>query len=102
MNNNIVLDFTQNKSMESLLAGQPVAIMPAELAKKLLRMYAEKLQRVKFEGLKLEHCEDLSRSLNMDELIAKQVSFVVEQELIQNITHEQWDAYAVPEIVTAL
>ena len=48
---NVVLDFTSNKSINGMLAGQPVAIMPAELAKKLLADYATKLSKTTLSSI---------------------------------------------------
>jgi hypothetical protein len=100
--NNIVLDFSANQQFNNLLANQPLAVMPADLAKRLLTNYANRLHTAKFATIMNDHIQVLSNVENMTEAINASLSFVQERELIQNCVNQNWDAYAVPEIVTAL
>jgi len=92
---NVVLDFTTNKSIDGLLAGQPVAILPAELAKKLLADYANKLTTTSLNNIIEEHVDNLRSSKTHQDIMEKSISFIQERELIQNCSAKNWDAYAV-------
>ena len=92
---NVVLDFTTNKSIDGLLAGQPVAILPAELAKKLLVDYANKLAKTSLHNIIEEHVDSLRSSKDHQDMMEKSISFIQERELIQNCAAKNWDAYAV-------
>ena len=97
--NKVVLDFTQINSPE-----QEVAIMPANLAKKLMQNYATKLQRAPVSEIIESLTEDLvDITVNMDKLssekqLAKAVQcaleFVQTRQLIENVVAENWNAYA--------
>jgi hypothetical protein len=92
---NVVLDFTTNKSMDGLLAGQPVAILPAELAKKLLADYANKLTTTSLNNIIEEHVDNLRSSKDHQDMMEKSISFIQERELIQNCSAKNWSAYEV-------
>ena len=92
---NVVLDFTTNKSMDGLLAGQPVAILPAELAKKLLADYANKLTTTSLDNIIEEHVKNLRSSKDHQDMMEKSISFIQERELIQNCSAKNWSAYEV-------
>lgn len=97
---NIVLDFTANKQMENLLAGQPVALMPADLAKKLLQMYAKNLRAAEPSEIIFNHITALQACGERNDLqgaMAASTSFLLERELIENVVNEQWDVYNVEE-----
>lgn len=95
---NIVLDFTVNKAIESLTAGQPLAVMPAELAKRLLRSYANTLQSRSVNSIIHDHINDLSNCENMSQAVEVSLEFIQERELIQNVQYGNWDAYEVKSI----
>jgi hypothetical protein len=92
---NVVLDFTTNKSINGVLAGQPVAILPAELAKKLLAEYASKLVKSSLENIIEDHVQNIRNSEDHAELMRKSIEFIQERELIQNCAAENWNAYEV-------
>jgi len=94
---NIVLDFTNNKSINGLLAGQPVAVLPAELAKKLLVDYANKLATTSLYNIIEEHVDNLRGSKDHQDMMEKSISFIQERELIQNCSAKNWSAYEVPQ-----
>ena len=91
----VVLDFTSNKSINGMLAGQPVAIMPAELAKKLLADYATKLSKTTLSSIIEEHVSELRESKNHQDMMVKSIEFIQERELIQNCATKNWEAYTV-------
>lgn len=95
---NIVLDFTKNQAIESLVVNQPVAVLPAELAKKLLKDYARRLTRVRLDEIKEELIASINAGENMDNLMQTSIQFVQEHELIQNVVAENWDAYSVEKV----
>jgi len=98
--NKVVLDFTQINSPE-----QDVAMMPANLAKKLLKDYAEKLTRASGRDILNHHMAELEGILHSDgDVLAKgiqcSIEFVQERQLINNIVAENWNAYEVVELTT--
>lgn len=92
---NVVLDFTSNKSINGMLTGQPVAIMPAELAKKLLADYAIKLNKTTLSSIIEEHVSKLRESKDHHDMMVKSIEFIQERELIQNCATKNWEAYTV-------
>lgn len=92
---NITLDFTQNQSVKNLTEKQPLAVMSANLAKTLLKMYAEKLSTRSTNDIISDHMHELSSAKNLDHAIQLSIDFVAKRELIQNILNEKWDAYEV-------
>jgi len=100
--NKVVLDFTQINSPE-----QDVAMMPANLAKKLLRDYSKQLVAASpydiVEGLinDLKDCYSLSNPKEVvTGAIQRASEFVQERQLINNIVAENWNAYEVVELTT--
>lgn len=96
MNKNITLDFTANKAMETVNANQPLAIMPAELAKKLLKEYAKKLVSASI----YEIVDGFKASIypgddSIPDVMNKCASFIQERMLIENCAKENWDAFTV-------
>jgi hypothetical protein len=101
MKQNITLDFTVNQTLQPLLEDMPLAIMPAELAKKLLRMYEKQLIRTRPQEIISSHIENLKRADSVSKAEEISLNWILERELIKNVTAENWDAYAVnqPEVV---
>jgi hypothetical protein len=104
MNNlNIVYDFTQNESLNELLEEQPVAVIPAELAKRLLKAWAQNLVKVPLVKIVGEHIDDLDTTVQkkgntMDDVVHVSLSFIQERQLIQACANENWDMYAVDTV----
>lgn len=95
---NITLDFTASNSVANLAVDQPVAIMPAELAKKLLKMYASKLAASNNHHIiqtQIDILKDYRDNADLNGAINASLSWVIKRELIQNISNENWDAYKV-------
>jgi hypothetical protein len=95
---NILFDFTQQSQVNATLENQPVAVMPVELAQKLLRMYATKLSSSNNGDIIDKHIAtliDLRNNRDLDGAIKASLLWIAERELIQNVQHENWDAYAV-------
>jgi hypothetical protein len=98
MDKNIILDFSTNKTMENMLSGQPMAILPAELAKKLLLDYSLTWNKTSPESIINNHINDLCKARtegNIDMAIRMSIAWIQERELIGNILSSNWDAYAV-------
>jgi hypothetical protein len=100
MQKNITLDFTANKAVENLTAGQPLAIMPAELAKKLLMLYATELRKSTAYNIVSAHISNLRRIMDasndvLSEAIVCSINWIQERDLIDNVVAENWDAYTV-------
>ena len=96
--NKVVLDFTQINSPE-----QEVAVMPANLAKKLLVEYATKLVSVSSSEIIDNHINNLKsirhtgmQGDRLTNVIKCSTEFVQERQLINNIVAENWNAYEVP------
>lgn len=95
---NITLDFTKQNTIDVVVENQPVAVMPAKLAQKLLRLYATKLKNSRASDIINNLIGDLRTCAeNQDLNNAKDIvlSWAAERELIDNISEENWDAYAV-------
>lgn len=97
---NIVLDFTVTKSVDSLLAKQELALMPADIAKMALMALAEKLQYSKGREIMKEfikQLESVEDAVDKGEMVALQ--WVQERALIANVLQQNWDAYKVEHII---
>jgi hypothetical protein len=100
--NKTVLDFTTIDS-----PAQDVAIMPANLAKKLLQDYATKLKRATSAEVIRPLISELEGSINtthsfkteVDNAIAICINFVQERQLVENVLAENWGAYTPIEMV---
>ena len=94
MEKNIVLDFTATQAVAGIANDQPLAIMPAELAKKLLKTYAKNLIGASsyeiIQGFKDSIASD---SDSIDDVMNKCVEFVQERTLIEHCAKEQWDYF---------
>lgn len=98
MNKNITLDFTTEKAVNGEIAGQPLAIMPAELAKKLLKDYAKKLVAASSSEIiePLMHAIEIAyRHGTVNDAVSICANFIQERTLIDNCSKENWDAFAV-------
>lgn len=104
MEKNIVLDFSTSKSVGNVIAHEPLAIMPSELARKLLRIYAESLGETSAYKIIERHIEKLEECKhgagNITKALEVSLNWVRERELIQNIQNENWDAYSTVEMST--
>ena len=95
-NKNVVLDFTQNNS-------QPLAIMSAPLAKKLLQIMTDHLSHITSEQLIGHLLQDLQQfdpscgKESIDQAVAIATAFVEERNLIENVKTSNWDAYKVEQ-----
>lgn len=101
---NVVLDFTQNKSQNN----QPLAVMSASMAKKLLQLYAKQLERASASEIIGEFVTDLQSTRNNDELtpvtkintaVDQAQDFVNERNLITAVLAGNWDLYKVEQEV---
>jgi len=94
---NVIYDFSVVNTKQDL------AIMPVVLAKKLLQIYAKKLKNATAEYIIKEHVYALNACTSLDEAVDASLCFVQERELIDNITENNWNAYAIvtePQVVT--
>ena len=92
---NVVLDFTANKSLANVTANQPVALMPASLAKRLLEMYAARLVKADTSEIIAAFKGSIDVYGTVTEAVQVALEFVQERELIDNIQAGYWDTYAV-------
>lgn len=105
MNQNITLDFTAEKAVNGAVAGQPLAIMPAELAKKLLKDYSTKLVSASSSDIIKPLMEDIEiayRHGTVEQAVLACAQFIQERTLIENCSRENWDAFAVINTVEPL
>ena len=97
-NKNVVLDFTQNNS-------QPLAVMSAPLAKKLLQIMTDHLSgATSFDIInnlltQLHSIDPTCGKESIDNAIEITTAFVEERTLIDNVVTNNWDAYAVEPTV---
>lgn len=104
-NLNVTLDFTIIQQDTQ----QPVAVMPAELAKKLLKMYAKGLVNASPRDIILPIIDELQGIINdredksVERAVQACMQFVAERQLINDCAHENWNAYSTapqePEII---
>jgi len=96
---NVTLDFTIIQQDNT----QPVALMPAELAKKLLKMYAKGLVNASPRDIILPIIDELQDIINSNEpkdnnkvqdAVNACMQFVAERQLIADCAHENWNAYS--------
>jgi len=100
MKHNIVLDFSSNSAVSRLTEEQPMAVMPAVLAKRLLQILADNLAGASLEHIVESHITDLRQCNSLDEVLATSVSFLQERELIDAVEQKDWDRYAVEPVQT--
>ena len=95
-NPNIVLDFTAEKAVDGVLAGQPLAIMPASLAKKLLKDYANKLVKsTSYDIIRSFKDSIHSEKDSIEIVMGKCADFIQERSLIENCSKENWEVFSV-------
>jgi hypothetical protein len=92
-NQNVVLDFTTNTAMDK----QELAILPASLAKKVLKMYADNLVKASSREIIGNHIDALRSAMNepkaMENVVKISMDFINERNLIENCAAENWKAY---------
>lgn len=95
---NVTLDFTVNKAMDFVVENQDLAVMPASLAKKLLRDYAQGLTLASnytiLEPLSMQ-ISKITREGTVADAIKACVEFVQERSLIEACANEDWDKFVV-------
>lgn len=95
-NKNVVLDFTNNeKVMNELTANQPLAIMPAHLAKQLLYRWAKNLQETPVQRILNDYAIMIQHAKSIDEAKQMSIEFVQIRELIDACADANWDKYVV-------
>lgn len=99
---NIVLDFTVNKSIEQLTVNQPLAVMPAELAKRLLQMYAENLVRTSSSNIIRNFKATINVEGTVEQSVDAALTYIQERELVNNVMQGNWDVYTVEQSAVAI
>lgn len=97
----ILFNFANGGSLDSLSTNQPMAVMSAELAKRLLKRYADSLVDATPEGIIRDHIDVLTSYANDNDLngaIGASLGWMKERDLIDNVSKGNWNVYAVPEI----
>lgn len=98
----VVLDFTVDHTMALVVENQEVAVMPATLAKKLLKEYAQNLVK----GNKYQIIDPLIDALirvvkeqdgEVNDAVHLCVEFIQERTLIEACAKEDWNKFAVSE-----
>lgn len=95
---NIKFNFATQNVVNQVVENQELAVMPAALAQKLLRIYANNLSTDTSDSIIQDHINTLrncQRERDLDGAIKASLAWVAERDLIQNIVHENWDAYKV-------
>lgn len=96
MNNNLKFDFTT--SINGVVNNQPIAILPAELAQRVLKVYAESLMTTLSRSIIDKHISNLKEADNVTEALEISLEFIQERELVQNVLQAKWDAYEVKAV----
>lgn len=95
---NITHNFTGQQSLNNLSKNQELAVMPAELATKLLIKYASGLSNATTREIVDAHIDALLECRDnptINKAVQVSMSFIAERELIKNIIAGNWDAYKV-------
>jgi len=96
INQNITLDFTAKNAVEGIISTQELAIMPASLAKKLLKDYAKKLVSSSSYSIISSFKTSIdSNSDSIETVINKCADFIQERTLIENCSKENWEVFSV-------
>jgi hypothetical protein len=88
---NVTLDFTSSNRTED------IAMMPAKLAKKLLKDFAEKLTTATKDEIVNKHCEELQKSKSVQEAVELSIDWANERYLIEHVSKENWDIFKLQE-----
>jgi len=96
INQNVIMDF--NKSPDST---QPLAIMPARLAVKLLKDYADSLVHSNVHDITKRHTDHLLHLAGsgspLREIVDASLEFVNERTLINNVKEGNWEVYNITD-----
>lgn len=95
---NIRFNFATKKTIDVATDNQELALMPAELAQKLLRIYTRNLQTARASDIINNLIGDLRTCAEKQDIglaVNTAFSWIAERELINNIKEENWDAYKV-------
>ena len=96
MNKNITLDFTAKNAMEGIISTQELAIMPASLAKKLLKDYAKKLVTSSSYSIISSFKNSIDSSNDsIETVMGKCADFIQERTLIENCSKQNWEVFSV-------
>lgn len=93
---NIKFNFATQNAINQVVENQELAVMPAALAQRLLRIYAKQLTGTTSRDIIAQHIKTLSsfaENNDLDAAIKESLAWVAERDLIQNIIHENWEAY---------
>lgn len=101
--NKVVLDFIVVQTMDQI--EQDVAVMPANLAKKLLKDYAQKL----IKGTTWDVVNPLANKMidiaqgngEVKDAVQACLEFIQERTLIESCAKEHWDNYKVTHPISA-
>ena len=88
-NQNIVRDYTKN----NLVDNQELAVMPAMLAEKLLKLYTSSLNSASVKSIIGVHIDKLRECTTIAESIAVSIDYTNERVLIENIHAGNWGVY---------
>lgn len=95
---NVTLDFTVNKAMDFAVENQELAVMPANLAKKLLRDYAQNITLASNFSIISPLALALSSSANngtVKDAVQLCVEFIQERSLIEACANEDWEKFTI-------
>ena len=97
---NVTLDFTVNKAMDFVVENQDLAIMPANLAKKLLKEYARILSKDSTFNIVDPLVNALIKVSQSDtqtsaDAVQLCIEFIQERCLIEACANEQWEKFTV-------
>lgn len=99
---NVTLDFTVNKAMDFVVENQDLAVMPANLAKKLLNDYAKKLVYASTYSVVdplVNQLLNIAQSTDKTSADAVEacIEFIQERFLIEACANEDWGKFDVPK-----
>ena len=93
---NITLDFTAKNAVEGVMSTQELAIMPANLAKKLLKQYAQGLVRTSSYDIIRSFKDSIHNEKDsIESVMCKCADFIQERSLIENCSKENWEVFSV-------
>lgn len=94
-NANIAYDFSDKNVTAQLSEGQPLAIMPAYLAKKLLQLYEKSLVNASSDDIISQHIHELRKCTTVDQSVELSLVYIQERQLIADVAAGNWSIYEV-------
>lgn len=102
MKQNITLNFTGAQTLGKVAEEQPLAVMPADLAKQLLIHYADNLYTVSPSVIINEFRNSIYDDETVNDVINKCLAFIQQRTLIREVAQQNWEYFSVEKPIEPL